>query len=226
MVKLTRSTTLLLILLLANLIMVETIPAAERPKGNKEKKLEKAQEEIRKEREKDETIKKRLELDRHVQQIMQQQQFILEQQRRIEDVLERAKFGTAVAVLSKTSFEPGEQIEVEYVLKNGAAKAFLIDGRKFSPMFTVTDEKGNTVLSLRKEEKHTPPKKEDLIKLEPKETFVPLKAVPFTLSKPGKYTLVGSYELLWPEEEVPHIWFGTLTTLPTRFEIVEKKAKK
>lgn len=196
-------------------------PSKEMIEADKQKKLEEA---VKKEQaEKEEALAR--EKEKQVERLIKQQQFVENHKRQIQDAINRAQFATAVTVLNKEHFNVNEKIDVDYVLRNGSKRPFLIDGRKFLPTFVVMNAQGKVVFDLKKSEKKSTPKKGDLIWLEPKKTFSPRKVASFSLSKPGEYRVKGSYTFLKPEdeEENPDIWFGTINTYFTSFKILEEK---
>ncbi len=197
-----------------------------KPEATKPERPEEAV--IREQMKKEELSRKSQATEKQLETLRKLNQFVTDQQRLFQENSERRQFAKTRAVLNKDSFEAGEKIDAAFVLTNGSATTFLIDGRKWTPSFIVKDEKGNIVLTLdkSKEEKASPPKKEDLIRLERGKTFSPNKTGAFSLVRPGKYTVIGSYTFLNTEEEDPHVWFGTLSTAPAHFQIVEKEKKK
>jgi hypothetical protein len=125
--------------------------------------------------------------------------------------------------LPKQTFTADEPIRVALTIRNGSSRPFQIDSRKHSPVYTIRDEKGRVVLTLAKEEKVAPPALEDLTTLKPGDTFQPQSTEPFTLSKPGKYTIEARYAFLPSVEDKPDVWVGTVkNSFVTRLEIVEE----
>ena len=206
-------------------VFLFTLPAkAETASGKKsDEKKQKIEEATRKEQaEKEKELKRLREREEQVERLTKQQQFIEEHNRRLRDTIDRTQFGMGVLLLKKDAFEVNEKIDVDYVIKNGSKRTFLIDGRKFLPTYVVKDEKGNAVLTLQKTEKHSPPKKKDLTALAPGKIFELKHLEPFSLPKPGTYTLVGTYTLPQPAKENPDVWYGTII-VSRRLEIVEEK---
>ena len=198
----------------------ETKTATQKNTKKESKKIEEA---VRKKQiEKEKELKAAQEKEKQIEHLTAQQQFVEEHNKRVQETMDRAQFAKAVLRLPKDSFKVDEKIDVVYVLKNGANRGYWIDGRKFSPTYTIKDAKGNTVLTVGKAELHLPPKKTDLILLKSGEAFEPAKVSAFSLSKPGDYILTGNYALLRPEEENPTVWYGVIT--PSRaLQIVEEK---
>lgn len=221
--KLLGSVLLSSLFLLTPFLFAEPQPATKPPKGEQYEKLKEA---LGKEKEKTEALKKHEEMGKQIDQIFRQQQFVLEHQKRLQDMLDRMDFATAVSVLSKNTYETGEGIDVEFVLTNRSKRPFLVDGRKFYPTYVVRDESGHTVLTVAKEQKRIMPEEKDLIRLDRNEKFIPLKIEPFSLSKPGKYEVWGEYEFAQPLQEVPHVWVGKVRTYVAHFQVIPKKPKK
>ena len=210
-------------LLIGSIFLFSSAGLAAKDK-DKEKTKRQMQEEAKKtaeERAKQiEQLKKTQQLSEH---ILQQQRLILQQQKNLEETLERTRFHAKV-VLEKGEVEADGAISFEFVLTNGSQKSFWIDGRKsFPPNYEIFNEKGKVVFTSQSQKNVASVKKKDLVQLKPGETLTLPKGEVTAPSKPGMYSLSAFYTFADSEEQPSGVWLGTIHAMPVQFRVIEKK---
>ena len=210
-------------LLIGSVFLVTS--AAFAAKDDREKTKRQLQEEAKKAAEEKSKQIEQLKKNRRIsEQIPKQQQQILQQQKSLQEALERTRVQANV-VLEKGEVEAGSAIPFEFILTNGSQKTFMIDGRKSSPSgYEILDEKGK-VIAKSHLEKGPPPKKEDLVSLKPGATLTPFKGEAVAPSRPGTYFLRGFHAFGIPTEPVSDVFIGSISALPAEFKIIGKKGK-
>ena len=139
-----------------------------------------------------------------------------------EEHRQRTRFLATTLTLKRQTIRPGEPLEIKFTFKNGADRAFWIDGRKRTPVFEIRDPQGKVILSTLQPEEPSHPGPKDLVNINPGKSWTIFEGKGPAVETPGRYLLRIIYAFYKPEpfeEWARRTWFGTLVYGDKPFEV-------